>query len=333
LIKLLSIIGLFAGLILITGLIAWQGAMDILSLLQASGWPLLFVALAWSPSVFIGTTAWRYLFKAGPDPRYYDMFMALWMGRAINTLLPVASIGGEVVKARMLIQWGYDKAQSTASVVVDKTIQVLALIIWGVIGVGLLVNYSVDLALAKYALIGFSSLGGAVALFLMAQKSGLFHATTNTLHKATGFDFFDNLKQGARDIDEAVKQCYGRRGRFFASLTWRMMMLILQSAEVWAAAYVLGFPISVMEAVFLKSLTSTISDVAFIIPNAYGLQEGAYIVFGAVIGLPADLALAISLATRLRELIFDVPGLILWQRAEGKKFFSHQKPPEGQPPS
>ena len=30
------------------------------------------------------------------------------MGRAVNTLLPVASIGGEVVKARVLVLWGLD---------------------------------------------------------------------------------------------------------------------------------------------------------------------------------------------------------------------------------
>jgi len=324
-IKLFSIIGLFCGLLLLTALIVWQGAGDILGLFMASGWPLLFVVLAWSPSVFLGTTAWRYLFKAKEEPKYRDLFMALWMGRAINTLLPVASIGGEVVKARMLIQWGYDKSASSASVVVDKTIQVLALIIWGVIGVGLLVNYSVDLLLAKYALIGFAVLGGAVALFLLAQQAGLFSRTTHTLHKITGMDFFDGLKPGAGKIDQAVKDCYSRRSRFWASLLWRMAMLVLQSAEVWVAALVLGHPITVMEAIFLKSLTSTISDIAFVVPNAYGLQEGAYVVFGAFIGLPAELALAMSLATRLRELIFDLPGLLIWQHAEGKHFFRRRK--------
>ena len=47
------------------------------------------------------------------------------------------------------------------------------------------------------------------------------------------------------------------------------------------------------------------------------MQEGGYIVVGALIGLPADVMLAISLATRLGELIEGVPGLAAWQITEG----------------
>ena len=83
-----------------------------------------------------------------------------------------------------------------------------------------------------------------------------------------------------------------------------------------------------MEAIFLKSLTSTLSDIAFIIPNAYGIQEGAFVVLGAMIGLPADLMLAISLSIRIRELIIDVPGLVIWQHAEGRHFFKKHRLPK-----
>ena len=62
---------------------------------------------------------------------------AIWIGRAINTLLPVASISGELVKARLLTLWGTGGVHAAASVVLDKTVQVFALIIWGIAGVGL----------------------------------------------------------------------------------------------------------------------------------------------------------------------------------------------------
>jgi uncharacterized membrane protein YbhN (UPF0104 family) len=91
------------------------------------------------------------------------------------------------------------------------------------------------------------------------------------------------------------------------------------------AAWVLGTPITVMEAIFLKSLTSTLSDVAFVIPNAYGIQEAAFVVLGAMLGYPADLMLAVSLAIRIREIIVDVPGLVIWQHAEGRHFLKKRK--------
>jgi hypothetical protein len=71
----------------------------------------------------------------------------------------------------------------------------------------------------------------------------------------------------------------------------------------------------------LKSLSSTLSDAAFVVPNSYGIQEGAFIVLGALVGLGPDAALAISLAIRIREVLIDVPGLVLWQHTEGRAFF------------
>ncbi len=80
-----------------------------------------------------------------------------------------------------------------------------------------------------------------------------------------------------------------------------------------------------MEAMFLKSMTSTLSDVAFVIPNAYGIQEGAFVVLGAMLGLPPDLMLAVSLSIRIRELLVDIPGLVIWQHAEGYHLFKKRK--------
>ena len=68
----------------------------------------------------------------------------------------------------------------------------------------------------------------------------------------------------------------------------------------------------------LKSLSSTLSDAAFVVPNSYGVQEGAFVVLGSLVGIAAPMALAISLAIRIRELIIDVPGLVFWQHAEGR---------------
>ena len=320
-VKIVSYVGLFVGLAAMTGLIAWQGFGDVSGIILASGWPILLVPLAWSPTVFLGTVSWRFLFEPGKEPAFRDLFMALWMGRAINTLLPVATIGGEVVKARMLILWGYSKSESSASVVVDKTVQVFGVIGWGLVGVALLVHYSVEQALIAVALTGIAILGAGIAGFVLVQKAGMARFVVNSAHKVTRAEFFENLRDGADRVDDSLRGSYARLGRFAFAVLWRCLALVLQTAEVWVAAYVLGHPITVMEAMFLKSMTSTLSDVAFVIPNAYGIQEGAFVVLGAMLGLPPDLMLAVSLSIRIRELLVDVPGLAIWQHAEGNHFF------------
>ena len=59
--------------------------------------------------------------------------------------------------------------------------------------------------------------------------------------------------------------------------------------------YFLGRPFSVTDAFILESLSSGVRAAAFMVPGALGALEGGFVVFGALFGLPADMALAISL--------------------------------------
>ena len=125
-----SYIGLVVGLTIFVGLVTWQGIGDLLDLLLSSGWALLLVPVAWFPTVLMNARCWQLLFLPPHGPNFGQAFYAQWMGRAVNTLLPVASIGGEVVKARVLVLWGIDGKHSSASAVVDKTVQALTTIVW-----------------------------------------------------------------------------------------------------------------------------------------------------------------------------------------------------------
>ena len=132
----------------------------------------------------------------------------------------------------------------------------------------------------------------------------------------------------AEEVDVAVRNLYHDWPRVLRASLWRLAALILQTGEVWLAATLLGFPIGIIEALMLKSLSSTLSDAAFVVPNSYGVQEGAFVVLGALVGLAPESALAISLAIRLREVLIDVPGLLLWQHAEGRALFRRRKEAE-----
>jgi len=59
------------------------------------------------------------------------------------------------------------------------------------------------------------------------------------------------------------------------------------------------------------------------VPGALGILEGSSIVFGALFGLPAQTALTISLAKRVRELALGLPGLTVWQWVEGHRLLRH----------
>lgn len=317
-IRIASYLGLLIGLLVLIWLLVWQGIGEIFELLSHSGFSLLLLPIVWFPSLIAAVISWHYLFPIKRIPPFKELFLSLWMGRAINTLLPVASIGGEIAKARLLILWKHPGIDASASVLVDKTVQALALVPWAIIGTSLLVYLAIDNELAKLIMLGTFLLGLGIAGFVIIQRAGMFGFIARIIGKFHTSDGWGRITNNAHDVDALVKEIYSDRKRFLVSILWRTIGLILQTSEVWLACYLLGHPISIIEALMLKSLTSIITDIAFVIPNGYGVQEGGYVMLGALIGLSPEFSLAISLATRIRELIVDLPGLLYWQHVEAK---------------
>ncbi len=75
----------------------------------------------------------------------------------------------------------------------------------------------------------------------------------------------------------------------------------------------------------LNSLAVALRSAAFVVPGGLGVQEGGYVAVGALLGLPPDVMLAVSLATRLGELIEGLPGLLAWQYIEGGAYWHRRK--------
>ena len=134
----------------------------------------------------------------------------------------------------------------------------------------------------------------------------------------------DGIANHAREIDLRVVALYREQGRFALSVFWRTLSLMLETSEVWLACYLFGHPIA-----FLKSLTSTLNNIVFFIPNAYGVQEGGYVLVGNLLGFTPEFSLAVSLATRVRELLIDLPGLLVWQHIEHRQFLKKDRRPSG----
>jgi uncharacterized membrane protein YbhN (UPF0104 family) len=52
------------------------------------------------------------------------------------------------------------------------------------------------------------------------------------------------------------------------------------------------------------------------VPGALGLQEAGFLGLGMLLGLPAEVAAALAIARRLRDLIVFLPGLLAGVWAE-----------------
>jgi len=88
---------------------------------------------------------------------------------------------------------------------------------------------------------------------------------------------------------------------------------------VWLGFRLIGARLDLGAALAIESLVYAIRSVAVFIPNALGVQEGAYVILGPLFGVGADMALAMSVLKRARDIAIGVPVLLLWQGAEGRR--------------
>jgi hypothetical protein len=71
-----------------------------------------------------------------------------------------------------------------------------------------------------------------------------------------------------------------------------------------------GHPVSWVTALLLESLGQAVRGAAFAVPGALGVQETGYVLLAPLAGLTTEVALALSLAKRVRELLLGLPGLL-----------------------
>ena len=84
----------------------------------------------------------------------------------------------------------------------------------------------------------------------------------------------------------------------------------------------MGVTIGPVAVIAIESLIFAVRSIAFVVPGALGVQEGAYLLLAPLFGLDPQVAVALSLLKRARDLTIGVPALLLWQASEGRKLLA-----------
>ena len=293
------------------------------------GWGLIPITLFHLIPLTLSALSWRELLPAASRPHTVTVIWIGWIRESINTLLPVASVGGDVASMRLVHLRGVPSEQATSSVIVDITVGVVTQLVFVLSGVALLLMRSTDrnsLLVAGTVLLAMGVLFAAITAFVFLQHRGLFAGFTKFARRLMPGKWLSALTARASLIDDSVVATY-RNGRVMlrASLL-RFVGWAAGAGEVWLVMHSLGQPIDVADAYILESLSSGVRAATFMLPGALGTLEASYILFGAMFGLPADTALAIALSKRVRELAFGVPGLLFWQYIEGRHHLRRSEP-------
>ncbi|MFQ6006377.1 MAG: flippase-like domain-containing protein [Woeseia sp.] len=309
-----------AGLLLFAAVVGYQGIGAVSAAVAVVGWGLVWINLVHLAPLVVDTYAWQILLDRRHRVGLGRLTGISWIGEAVNSLLPVALIGGGLVRARLLSHAHVPAAISGAAVVVDLTVAVISLILFSFAGVAVLLSHALPGHTSAQLLPGLFVFSLLVYGFYVAQRRGMFLKLARRIEKMSGSGTGGALSSDAARLDRRVAEIYERRPDFWIALLVRLLGWVIGAAEVWLALRYLGHPVSLVEALMLESLGQAIRSAAFVVPGALGVQEGAYLVLGASIGIAPHIGVALSLVKRVRELSFGVPALLLWHGLEVRRF-------------
>ena len=317
--KAIAVIGLVIGVAIGAALVSYFGFAAVGNALLAIGWMgfLLIVLLHLGIIALLGL-CWQLL--APPDAPARPFLWGRLVRDSGSEVLPLSQLGGIVMGMRASMLFGLAGSLAIASMIVDATLELLAQIAYAGIGLGILLWLHAGLHLALW--VGCGLIGAVLVsyVFIFLQRRG-FGAIERGAAKIVRRCGFGAMVESA-SIHAEILTIYRRHRALKLAFLLHLTVWVLSGVEAWIALRLMGAHIGVMAVLAIESLLYAIRSAAFAVPNAVGVQEATLVMLGAVLGLPPETALALSLLKRARDIVIGVPALLTWQLVETGRLWS-----------
>lgn len=315
--KILPILAAALGIVAMAVLVGMFGAGAVLRSLEAVGIGG-FAAICAIHLLLMAVMgiAWRALLPSGRS------WVAIW-GRLVrdsgSEVLPLSQVGGYVLGARAVALAGVPATIAAASTIVDVTLEFLAQLAYTALGLALLIRLQPGTAAAGPLTLGLAAGAIAGAAFVLVQRRGFF--LFDLIAQILGQGWAAKTAAGAAALHAALADIYRRGGGLLLSFLLHFVCWIASAAEIWVALHLAGQPLPFVAVMAIESLLYAVRTAAFAVPNAVGVQEGAYILLGATFGITPEMALALSFLKRARDIAIGLPTLGVWQAVEGGRLW------------
>ena len=318
--KIAATFGGLLGLALLTVLLVHEGSSVMLQLLALAGWSLLWLVPYRLLYFLLYAIGWHGLLRPCDPQRRAGFGYLLWVTtvrEAVDRLLPVASVGGSLVGVRLLRQRGLAAAPAAATVIVEILLTLIVLYLFTALGLFLLLQFSDTGQEYHRLLAGFLlSLPVPLLSFLLLRYGSIFERLQGFLRPMVGGSV---SAQEAASLDQEVRACLHRSGPLLLAGVLQFAAFVSGAFEIWFSLRLFGHPVGAGAALVLESMTQAVRHFAFIVPAGLGVQEAGLVLFGHVMGIGPELALAVSMAKRMREVLCGLPPLLSWQWLEGRR--------------
>jgi putative membrane protein len=311
------------GLLLAVGFVVHEGFAAVGDAFTAVGWGLAVVVLLRAVQMAIAGLGWWCVYPDSRPPLVACVNVRL-IREAINTLLPVAQIGGEIAGARLMTFHGIPGGLAGATVLVDMLLQVVTQFAFTLVGASLLALSGGSTALLATIMAGVAAMAVMLLGFFGMQRFGGFRWIDRGLMRLAKSPGWSALA-GVANIHDHLEIIYADWPRLAAASAVHLSVWVVGTLEIYVALHLMGYPVSFTEALVIESLSQAVRASAFLVPGAFGIQEGGFIAICAVFAIPAPAALALSLVKRVPEVVLGLPYLVAWQAYEGRALMRRRR--------
>jgi len=322
--RVLSILAAVAGIAAMTALVVVFGAGAVTRSLVAVGWrgfaAICLIQLALLATIGI---AWRGLVVGFPA---WAFVWARVVRDAGAEVLPLSPVGGSVLGARAVTLAGVPAATAAASTIVDLTLEFCAKLAYTALGLAWLLRLRPGSPVAVPLAIGLVAASLAAAAFVRFQRRGA--QPVDRLAALLGRGWAGRTAAGAVALRTALAAIYRRKASLCLGFLLHFGCWIAAASQAWLALRLAGRGLPFGQVLVIESLLYAVRTIAFAIPSAFGVQEGAYIAIGTAFGLTPEMALALSLLKRSRDLVIGLPTLASWQLVESGRLWRRRRRPE-----
>lgn len=312
----LALLAIALGGAAMIALVAWFGAQAIGREVLEAGWAIPATVGLHGVQLYLSAIAWR--ISVGQRlPRMKVYFGLRWIREAVNSLLPVAQMGGNLVGIRMLVQRGVPGALAGAGTTLDLTVEALTQFAWTIVGIAVLALISSDQSWVPWVEGGLITMGLGLVGFVIAQRAGmlrLIEALASRLQR-----IIPSLSvESVRGLHAELMRLQADRVALVRASLIHLLAWALGTAEVVLALTAMGVEVSIPQALVIESLGMAARSAGFVVPGALGVQETGFILVCGLFQIPPDSAIALSMLKRVREMLVGLPGLVAWQWVEGR---------------
>jgi uncharacterized protein (TIRG00374 family) len=304
---------------LIVAWLVWEiGPSTLIAELRKLSWRLPLILLPQVVTNVFKTEGWRAAFPRR-RPRFGLLFPVRLAGEAVNETTPTGTMGGDALKAFLLVRAGAGVSveEGLVAVVIAKTALVASLAAF--IAVALALGWAFGAPPAMLALLALLAayMAASTAGFMWAQLRGIFRMGGRAL---AWIGLGDRVAVSADRVDADLRWFYReRRGQAAAVFGLSLVGWATGALETWLMLTLLESPVSLPTALVIEAGATGVRAVGFLIPGSIGVLEGGLVGIFAMLGLGSSTGLAFGIARRFREGVWILLGYVCLAVVRGPK--------------